>query len=269
MENSICNFVPYKNDYNSLHTINFVLERKLPKKFNSITSYSTYKISYVLKGSGTLHLADRKIELTEGDIFFNFPGVPYGIEGEDGFEYLYITFIGSKATMIIEDLGITKTNLIFHSCEEVLSFWEKGIDVNVEISDLMIESILLYTFYYLGSKLMTYKKTIDKSNLLSMQIKKYIDDNYSNKNLSLKMISTDLSYSPKYISTIFKKTFNISISKYLITLRTQHACNLINHGFTSISDISNQCGFSDSQYFSKVFKKEIGTSPKEYIKNPN
>ncbi|MBO7208706.1 MAG: helix-turn-helix transcriptional regulator [Clostridia bacterium] len=66
---------------------------------------------------------------------------------------------------------------------------------------------------------------------------------------------------------IFKKTFNIGMSEYINTIRIQHSCTLMNQGFTSISDISNQCGYSDPQYFSKVFKKRMGMLPGEYIKS--
>jgi hypothetical protein len=58
----------------------------------------------------------------------------------------------------------------------------------------------------------------------------------------------------------------ITLSDYIATLRIQQACTLISHGFTSVSDISNQCGYSDPQYFSKIFKKILGESPSEYIK---
>ena len=98
-------------------------------------------------------------------------------------------------------------------------------------------------------------------------IQKYIDDNFFNQKLSLEMISKSLSYSPKYISSVFKKKFNVGITEYLNTIRIQNACTLMKQGFTSISDVSNQCGFADAQYFSKVFKQRTGLSPKAYIKS--
>ena len=133
---------------------------------------------------------------------------------------------------------------------------------------MITESILLYSFYYLGNKFMLAKNSIQEINELAACIKKYIDSNYSNCNLSLEFISNNLSYTPKYVSTLFKKTFKITISDYLTTLRIQHACTLIENGFTSISNIAALCGYSDAQYFSKLFKKRTGKTPKEYIKEP-
>ncbi|MBQ9940191.1 MAG: helix-turn-helix transcriptional regulator [Clostridia bacterium] len=83
----------------------------------------------------------------------------------------------------------------------------------------------------------------------------------------MKAISKELSYSPKYISTIFIKKFNVGIAEYLNTIRLQNACTVMDREITSVSDISNQCGFSDPQYFSKVFKQKMGMSPTTYTKN--
>ena len=60
---------------------------------------------------------------------------------------------------------------------------------------------------------------------------------------------------------------NIGFSKYLNQLRIKHAYDLISQNMTSVSEIAYNCGFSDSLYFSKVFKKITGISPTEYIKS--
>ena len=169
--------------------------------------------------------------------------------------------------MVLDKLRISPQNFIFSGCEELYSFWENGLHTIPETSDLIAESILLYTFYFLGQNVIPLEtnKNSEQNNAF-LNIKKYIDDNFSQRKLSLGLISSELSYSPKYISSLFKKRFKIGISEYLNTIRIQNACTLINQGFTNVSDIANRCGYEDPQYFSKVFKKQIGVSPKSYIK---
>ena len=268
MSDNICNIIPYKNDYNSLHTINFVFETK-EQVYNGLNSRALYVVYYVCSGTGILHLTGKTINLSSGDIFFTFPGLPFCLESKENFTYMYISFIGSRANLIMEKIGINHSAFHFSKCEEIYEFWKKGLSVKKEISDLIIESILLSTFYYIGEKILIYEEIDNKNNMLAYYIKKYIDDNYFDNNLSLELISKELLYTPKYISSIFKKTFNIKISQYITTLRLQHACTMMQQGFTSISDISNKCGYRDSQYFSKIFKKEFKKTPTEYIKNPN
>ena len=266
MNKNICKFIPYHQDYHSIHTTNFVLETKQQTN-TALRSSSTYRMHLVTGGNGLFHTLGKTTPLTKGDMFFTFPGTPYCIESVDSFTYMYISFLGSRGNMILENLKITPQVFLFHGCEEIQSFWENGLHTIDETSDLITESILLYSFYFLGNKIipLEQKKISDQNNIF-LTIKKYLDDNFSCKKITLETISRELSYSPKYISSIFKKNCKIGISEYLNTVRIQHACTLIIQGLTNVSDIANRCGYEDAQYFSKVFKIQVGISPKAYIK---
>ena len=70
----------------------------------------------------------------------------------------------------------------------------------------------------------------------------------------------------RVLINIFKIIYgNRKANKYINTIRIQYACSLPEQGITSVKDISTMCGYSDSLYFSKVFKRKMGLSPKEYI----
>jgi two-component system response regulator YesN len=56
----------------------------------------------------------------------------------------------------------------------------------------------------------------------------------------------------------------MGVNEYLRTLRINHAVFLIDHGIDSVKNVALLSGFSDPLYFSAVFKKHIGMSPKEY-----
>lgn len=265
LKENICNFMPYRNDYHSIHTINLVYETK-DLFFGKMVSQAVYKAHYVCEGKGVLHLPGKSIPLSPGDVFFTFPGTPFCIENVSELKYMYISFLGTRSNMITEKLGISRNAPHFTDCTELYDMWSRGLSVNHEISDLITESILLYTFYYLGERLLVPNDKQYKANDIALRIKKYIDDNYSDSTLSLDKLSKELSYSPKYISSSFKKYFKTGLSDYITILRIQHACTLIRHGFTAVADIAGQCGFSDAQYFSKTFRKRTGQTPSEYIR---
>lgn len=264
MQENICHFIPYHKDYHSIHTINFVLETK-PQIYDSLKSQSVYKMYYVCNGTGFIHTPGRVQPLSEGDIFFTFPAAPFCIESGADFSYMYISFIGSRANMIMQKLKISKNNFLFSDCAKAYDFWKSGIGVNSELTDLISESILLYTFFFLGSKMLTFEPG-SRQNSAAQVIKKYVDDNFSVAGLSLESISDELSYNKKYISSVFKKDYGVGLVEYLNTIRIQHSCTLIKQGFTSVCDIAAYCGYSDPQYFSKVFKQKMGLSPSEYIR---
>ena len=100
---------------------------------------------------------------------------------------------------------------------------------------------------------------------LGNEAKKYIDDNFTDPGLSLNSIGKELQYNPKYISGLFKEKMGIGINEYINTARCQQACTLIDQGLSCVKEISALSGYNDALYFSKVFKKRIGVSPKQYI----
>ncbi len=265
MDENICLFVPYHKDYHSIHTINFVLETK-KQVYTSLMAQSVYKVYYVCSGNGAIHTMGQVNELHRGDVFFTFPAVPFCIESGSDFSYMYISFLGSRANMIMEKLKISAHNFIFSDCGDMEAFWQNGFSINPELTDLISESILLYTFSFLGNRYIP-ADSKSRSNNVALTIKKYIDDNYSNADLSLDSISAEIAYNKKYVSTVFKRDIGIGISEYLNIIRIQNACTLIRQGFTSVCDIAACCGYTDPQYFSKVFKQQIGMSPSSYVKS--
>lgn len=264
MNDSICKFIPQAKDNYSIHTTNFILERK-QFAFTSLKSDPTYKMYYVTGGCGTLHNTGKKTHLSTGDIFFTFPGIPYAIESNDNFEYMYITFFGIRANMIMEKLKISPSQSHFSDCNEISEYWQRGISSHTQMLDLSAEGTLLLSLAYIGNKFHMHSATNKSATGIAQLTKKYIDDNFTKGSLVVAAIGKELSYSPKYISTAFKKCYKTGISDYINMLRIQHATTLISQGFTAIGDIALQCGFNDPQYFSKVFKKRLGISPGQYI----
>ena len=58
----------------------------------------------------------------------------------------------------------------------------------------------------------------------------------------------------------------VSYSEYLRSLRFRYAISLFELGISSVKNVALLSGFSDPLYFSNAFKKEIGLSPKEFIR---
>lgn len=93
----------------------------------------------------------------------------------------------------------------------------------------------------------------------------YIDFHYAEP-LSLTLLADYLSVSTVYLSTLFKKEMNMNLSAYIQDVRLRQSLLLLNSTQLPIQEISAQCGFLDENYFSRVFKKAHGISPREYRK---
>lgn len=91
----------------------------------------------------------------------------------------------------------------------------------------------------------------------------FINKNYQDK-ISLKDIETNLHVNASYFSTLFKQEMGVTFTDYLNSLKIEHACHLLTETNLSIIDVSLSTGFDDQSYFTKVFKKAKGMTPKAY-----
>jgi len=103
------------------------------------------------------------------------------------------------------------------------------------------------------------KKSID----LMDQARTYIKENY-NKEITLDDVSKKIAISPYYFSKLFKKTEGNNFIDYLTNLRLTKAKELLLGGGLSMKEISREVGYSDPNYFSRTFKKNVGVPPTEY-----
>lgn len=85
------------------------------------------------------------------------------------------------------------------------------------------------------------------------------------EDLSLKIISNELGISKSYLSRLFSQSFEIGFVDYVNCFRIMKACECIADGHIRIAELARLAGFWDPKYFSRVFKRFIGSSPSEYI----
>jgi AraC family L-rhamnose operon transcriptional activator RhaR len=69
---------------------------------------------------------------------------------------------------------------------------------------------------------------------------------------------------PRALRTLFKQHTGMNVSHYLRQLRLCRAMSLLRYGNMTISDVAAECGFDDSNYFSVVFSRACGVSPRDY-----
>ena len=262
MTDSVCKFIDTHPAPDILQTINFVYERNRVESKVKISA--VYRVNYVVKGKGILKLSGVEKHLKKGDLFFIFPASSYSITGDSEFEYIYVSFMGLRANVLLEKYGINKSNFYFQLDEQLGDFWLKNINLPTPVIDIASESVVLYTLSLVGGKLVG-KVDFNTTDKFA-DIKKYVDDNFYIPELNIKKIAKAFNYNEKYLSSAFKKRFKIGVSNYLNLVRINHACALFDGGYTGVTDVSYLCGYNDSLYFSKVFKKHTGTSPREYIK---
>ncbi|WP_047835005.1 helix-turn-helix domain-containing protein, partial [Robinsoniella sp. RHS] len=94
----------------------------------------------------------------------------------------------------------------------------------------------------------------------------YLKNNYSQK-ITIGELSGNFFLSKSYLSSLFKQATGSGIVEYLQHIRIEKACELLLDPSLSITEISNQVGYSDYRFFNKSFKKITGKTANEYRKS--
>lgn len=94
---------------------------------------------------------------------------------------------------------------------------------------------------------------------------RYIDHHLT-ENISLVDVANHIGYSSKYLSEVFAKETGITFKTYINDKKLEIAKSLLLNPKNSILDICHYLGYCNQSYFSKIFKKNTGTSPSAFIK---
>ena len=102
-----------------------------------------------------------------------------------------------------------------------------------------------------------------ESESLVSKVKNYIDENYQ-KEITLDEAARMVDVSPYYLSRLFKQETGKTFIEYLTSARMKQARLLLSDPKYSIKEVCILSGYSDPNYFSRIFKKYEGVTPSEY-----
>lgn len=91
----------------------------------------------------------------------------------------------------------------------------------------------------------------------------FLDEHYTD-DVTLVSVARSVKVSPACLSLRFKKELGVPFRNYLNRLRTDRAKELLETTSFSVLDVAFDCGYKDQSYFTKVFKKYVGTTPIQY-----
>lgn len=102
-----------------------------------------------------------------------------------------------------------------------------------------------------------------EGNPAILQAKNFMWHNYAKK-LTLDAIADHVHLNPQYFSVLFKRETGESVTTHLTNLRVEQAKTLLKDTTQPINEISREVGYDDPDYFSRLFRKTTGTTPRQY-----
>lgn len=94
--------------------------------------------------------------------------------------------------------------------------------------------------------------------------KKYINEHYSDEELTLNRVSLEVNVSPNHLSAMFSQKTGQTFVKYLTDIRLKRGKELLKCTNMRSNEICEAIGYKDPHYFSHIFKKNVGCSPMQY-----
>lgn len=228
-----------------------------------------YVIHYVLRGKGTFVCNGRKYTLSASSGFLISPyqTATYTADSDDPWEYVWIAFQGRQADSVLAQCGLSAEMPVFqYRLNEPL---EAHVPLGYYASSVpdWREYVNLGELYsFLGLLMHNYEsqKGIAKSAIQPLRIAlDFIEANFFN-DISVEQIAAQVGLSRSQLFRIFKSALGISVQGYLLQFRLRKARTLVCTTQLNMTEIALSCGFQDTAYFTRCFKRQYGMAPLLY-----
>lgn len=115
-------------------------------------------------------------------------------------------------------------------------------------------------------KLTSKHKVTGYSRIISDAVN-FISAGIDHQNLSLDLVADELNVSKSYLSARFREETGMTMTAYIAKKRMDNAQELLKNTTLPVQDIASLSGYDDAAYFTRLFKKKTGISPRDYRKN--
>ena len=248
-------------------------ERNVEWSMSDLQSHNYFELYFLLEGSRQFFLKDKIFHI-------NAPTVciipPFCMHKTEGCKYKRIninvspSFLTENETAFLSELGKTvvftfdlnKANLFLQLLEYASTY---SIDPkNHQLTESFLH-VLLHLLENCLSPLAISTPDNKKDNSIIMQIVGYIH-NHFNEDFSIQDLCNKFFISKNALCVQFRKLMQCSIMQYRQFIRISKAKELLSYTKKDMEIIAEECGFSSANYFSLIFKKEVGLSPVAYRK---
>ncbi len=226
-------------------------------------------IEYIVDGKGYIEHEGKLYNVEKGDSVVIRSGfdVKYYSDSNDPYVKLWFTVIGPFAESVLplfmgnQKIGVVRKNS-YSVIEKLLKDIEKN-GVNTERDSHAFMDVMYTMFPQKDNGGLASKDKDYESGEFEDKIKAYIDL-FLRDGITVEKVAEHFHISQRYLIDQFKRKFGITPGKYMLEKRLSDASELLLYSDFSIGEISNTLGFCEPGYFTKVFTRKYGISPKKY-----
>lgn len=222
-------------------------------------SHENWELVYCTGGSGEFMFEDFSTKYNVGDIVVIPPETPHTNSSDEGFANIHVNITDAtlpfKKPIVISD---DSDKHILNSFTDAFYYFNSKINNKQLIIAAFGNLIVNYVIAFQSTKPLRNVIGAIKSNIMQ---------NFTDCDYELDTYLKTIPFSYDYLRKLFKSEIGMTPHNYLVSLRMQMAEKLlctVSGDEQNISQIAYICGFDEPLYFSRVFKKYFGCSPKHY-----
>lgn len=229
-----------------------------------------YIFLYCLEGEGTIWVNGKKYVLCENEAFCipRFLKHCYYSDKENPWSILWVHFKGEDTQYFpLDERRIVRFKSSYASNRMMFLFdlLFRVLEGNYTLGNFIyisqVLSVILSETYHREKK-----NDVVEQNRHVTNIVKYMYQHIG-ENLTLERLCREFDLSKSYVNAIFLKCTQHAPMEFLINLKMREACNMLRSSEMYVYEIAQRLGYKDQYYFSRLFKKVVGMSPKEYRNN--
>lgn len=231
--------------------------------------HDDYLLMYCIDGEGVLQTKAASWRVKAGEILLLAPGQvhAYAARADNPWSLFWFHFLGSDAAAFCEELlpdqstpmlkqkGDLNLQSLFRALmSTVTSGYSQPIFIH---AGNQIRAILSYLVWS-GSR-QAHRNTVDSVARVSAFMRQNL-----HRALTLEELAESSGLSKYYFNRRYKALTGHSPMQHFTHMKIEQACLLLEGGSLSVAEIAFQLGYEDALYFSRVFRKVLGVSPREY-----
>lgn len=243
------------------------------RQTSRIHYHNECELYFMLEGRTTYIIRDEIYSVETGDFVFIPRGIPHMTDsmGCMNRERLLLNFsedlFTEKTMPLLDQLSRHRVIYVQESAMPVLKEIMYKIESEYQQKEanhgILLELYILELLTLLCRYQCQRKPNIEESDRIVYTISEYISSHYE-QDITLENLSKIFAFSEGYLSRKFKNVTGMGVNHYITYVRIGNAEKMLAETDCSVTEIAENCGFNNSNYFSMVFKKAKGVSPLTY-----
>jgi AraC-like DNA-binding protein len=245
------------------------LERCLPDYKIQRASFPFYSVEYVIRGSGSLSLNQRRYTLQPGMVFTYGPGLPHEIIADPASPPVkyFVDFTGQRSQGILRTCqfgpgGVSQLALpheLQNLFDELIRCGQRGRPGANELCAKLLECLALRI-----AESRIPQESAETLSLLSYRhCRRHIEENFQ-RIRTLEQLAAECRLDTAYLCRLFQRYDRESPYKFLMRLKMNRAAEWLAQPGALVKQVAERAGFRDQFHFSRAFKNVFGVAPNAF-----